>query len=35
MKNTFSLDQISKTGNHDSNLINRQYKQDLMARFME
>ena len=35
MKNTFYLEQISKTGNLDSNLISRQYKFDLMARFME
>ena len=33
--NTFSLAQISKTGNRDSNLILRQYKLDLKARFME
>ena len=33
MKNIFSLEQISKTGNLDSNL--RQYKLDLRARFME
>ena len=33
--NTFSLEQISKTGNFDSNLIPRQYKLDLMVRFME
>ena len=30
-----SLEQIPKTGNLDSNLILRQYKVDLMARFME
>ena len=35
MNNTFSLDQISKTGNFDSILITRQNKLDLMARFME
>ena len=35
MNNTFSLDQICQTGNLDCNLINRQYKLDLMARFME
>ena len=34
MKNTFSLEQISKTGSLDSNLITREYKLDLMARFM-
>ena len=35
MNNTFSLEQIYKTGNLDSNLILRQYKLDLMARFTE
>ena len=35
MNNTFSLQQISQTGTLDSNLILRQYKLDLMARFME
>ena len=35
MKNTFSLQQISRTGNLDSNLITRQYKLDLMAEFLE
>ena len=35
MNNTFSLEQISKTGNLDANLILRQYKLDIMARFME
>ena len=35
MNNTFSLQQISQTGNFDSDLITRQYKLDLMARFME
>ena len=30
-----SLEQISETGNLDSNLILRQYQLDLMARFME
>ena len=35
MNNTFSLEQISKTGNLDANLILRQYKLDLMSRFME
>ena len=33
--NTFSLEQISKTENLDSKLILRQYKLELMARFME
>ena len=35
MNTTFSLKQISKTDNLDSNLLLRQYKFDLMARFME
>ena len=35
MNNTFSLEQISKTGSVDSTLILRQYKIDLVARFME
>ena len=35
MNNTFSSQQISQTGNLGSNLITRQYKLDLMARFME
>ena len=34
MKNTFSLQQIYKTGNLDPNLISRQYKLNLMAKFM-
>ena len=34
MNNTFSLQQISKTGNLDSNLISRQNKLNLMADFM-
>ena len=34
MKNTFSLQQISRTGSLDSNLISRQYKLNLMADFM-
>ena len=33
--NTFSLDRISKTFSLDFNLMLRQYKRDLMARFME
>ena len=33
--NDFFLDQKSKTGNPDNNLIPRQYKLDLMARSME
>ena len=35
MNNTFSLEQLSKTFSLDSYLILRQYKLDLMARFME
>ena len=34
MNNTFSLQQISKTGNLDSNLISWQNKLILMADFM-
>ena len=34
MNNTFSLHQISKTGNFGCNLISRQYKLNLMADFM-
>ena len=34
MNNSFSLQQISRTGNLDSNLISRQYKRNLMADFM-
>ena len=32
--NSFSLQQISRTGNIDSNLITRQYKLKLMVNFM-
>ena len=35
MKNTFSLEQMSKFSNLDANLILRQYKLDLMSRFTE
>ena len=35
MNNTFSLQQIANTGNLNSDLIIRQYKLDLMARFMQ
>ena len=35
MNNSFCSQQISKTGNLDANLILRQHKLDLMARFME
>ena len=31
INNTFSLEQISKTGNLDANLILRQYKLDIMC----
>ena len=34
MNNRFSLQQISKTGNLDLNLISRQYKLDLMSKFV-
>ena len=34
MNNTFSLQQISRTGNLVSSLISRQYKLSLMADFM-
>ena len=34
MNNTFSLQQLSKTGNLDSNLISRQSKLNLMADFI-
>ena len=33
MNRTFSLEQTSKTGNFDCNLILRQYNLDLMATF--
>ena len=35
MNTTVSLEQIFETGSLDSNSIFRQYKLDLMARFME
>ena len=35
MNKTFSLKQISKTGNLDSNLILRQFQLDFLAKFME
>ena len=35
MNKPFSLEQLSKTGYLDFILITRQYKLDLMARFME
>ena len=34
MNNTFSLQQISKTGNIDSNLISREHKRNLRADFL-
>ena len=34
MNNSFSLKQLSRTGNLDSNLISRQFKLNLMADFM-
>ena len=34
MINTFSLQQMSRTSNLDSNLLSRQYKLTLMADFM-
>ena len=35
MNNSFSVQQISKTGNLDPNLISRQKKLNLMAKFMQ
>ena len=35
MNKTFSLEQISKTGNLDAKLIYRQYKLDLVARYLK
>ena len=35
MNNTYSLDQIQKTGDLNADLITRQYKLDKMAKFME
>ena len=35
MNNSFSLLQIFKTGNLDSNLISRQYKLNLLTKFMQ
>ena len=34
MKTPFSLEQISRTGTHDANLVLRQQKLELTARFM-
>ena len=34
MHNSFSLQHISRTGNLDPSLISRQYKLDLMSKFM-
>ena len=35
MNNTFSLEQISKTGDFNADLIMRQYKLDMMAKIIE
>ena len=35
MNNSFTLQQISKTGNLDSNLISQQYILNLKAKFMQ
>ena len=35
MKNTFSLEELSKTSNLDAILISRHYKLDILAKFME
>ena len=35
MNNTFSVEQMSRTGSLDANLILRQHKLDLMSRIME
>ena len=35
MSNSFSLQQISTTGNLDSNLISRQYKLNLLDKFKQ
>ena len=35
MKETYSLDQMQKTGDLNADLIMRQYKLDKMAKFME
>ena len=35
MKNTFSLEQISKAGDLNGDLTKRQYKLDTMAKFMD
>ena len=34
MNNSFPLQQIQKTSNHEVNLISRQYKLNLMADFL-
>ena len=34
MHSSFSLQQLSKTGNLDANLISKQYKLNLMADFL-
>ena len=35
MNNTFSLEQISRTGNLDANFLLRQQRLDLMARLLK
>ena len=35
MNTSFSLQHISETGNLDLKLISRQYKRNLMAKFMQ
>ena len=35
MNNSFSLEQIAKTGDLNADLVIRQYKLDKMAKFME
>ena len=35
MTNTFSLEQTSKTGNLGNKILLRQYKLDLMAKFIQ
>ena len=34
MNNSFSLQQINRTGNLHRNLVSRQYKLDLMSKFI-
>ena len=35
MNNSFSIQQISRTGNLDANLISRKYKLNFMSKFMQ